>query len=104
MAGASKNQRNSKLSRICQLLQTIHQGLQPDDNDVLHPVAYYSRKLKDPERNYDIHDKELLAIVDALRKWDTYCKTTGPRIEILTDHKNLEYWKTKRDLNLRQAR
>jgi hypothetical protein len=77
---------------------------QPDNNGVLHPVAYYSRKLKDPERNYDIHDKELLAIVDALRKWDTYCKTTGPRIEILTDHKNLEYWKTKRDLNLRQAR
>jgi hypothetical protein len=77
---------------------------QPDENGVLHPVAYYSRKLKDPERNYDIHDKELLAIVDALRKWDTYCKTTGPRIEILTDHKNLEYWKTKRDLNLRQAR
>jgi hypothetical protein len=77
---------------------------QPDKSGVLHPVAYYSRKLKDPERNYDIHDKELLAIVDALRKWDTYCKTTGPKIEILTDHKNLEYWKTKRDLNLRQAR
>ena len=77
---------------------------QPDENGVLHPVAYHSRKLKDPERNYDIHDKELLAIVDALRKWDTYCKATGPKIEILTDHKNLEYWKTKRDLNLRQAR
>jgi len=40
--------------------------LQPDDNVTLHPVAYYSRKLKDPKRNYDIHDKELLAIVDAL--------------------------------------
>jgi len=67
-------------------------------------VAYYSRKLKDPEHNYDIHDKELLAIVDALRKWDTYCKIMGPKITILTDHKNLEYWKTKKDLNLRQAR
>jgi len=77
---------------------------QPDDNRILHPVAYYSRKLKDPEQNYDIHDKELLAIVDALRKWDTYCKTRGPKITILTDHKNLEYWKTKKDLNLRQAR
>jgi len=73
---------------------------QPDEKGILHPVAYYLRKLKDPERNYDIHDKELLAIVDALRKWDTYCKTTGPKITILTDHKNLEYWKTKRDLNL----
>jgi len=77
---------------------------QPDDNGILHPVAYYSRKLKDPEPNYNIHDKELLVIVDALRKWDTYCKTTGPKITILTDHKNLEYWKTKKDLNLWQAR
>ena len=77
---------------------------QPDEKGILHPVAYYSRKLKDPERNYDIHDKELLAIVDSLRKWDTYCRTTGPKITILTDHKNLEYWKTKKDLNLRQAR
>jgi len=77
---------------------------QPDEKGILHPVGYYSRKLKDPERNYNIHDKELLAIVDALRKRDTYCKTTGPKITILTDHKNLEYWKTKKDLNLRQAR
>jgi len=76
---------------------------QPDAKGVLHPVAYYSRKLKDPVRNYDIYDKELLAIVDALRKSDTYCKTKGPKITILTDHKNLEYWKTKKDLNLRQA-
>jgi len=77
---------------------------QPDDNGIWHPVAYYSQKLKDPQWNYDIHDKVLLAIVDALRKWDTYCKTTGQKITILTDHKNLEYWKTKKDLNLRQAR
>jgi len=77
---------------------------QPVEKGILHPVAYYSRKLKDPERNYDIHNKEILAIVDSLRKWDTYCKTTGPKITILTDHKNLEYWKTKKDLNLWQAR
>ena len=41
---------------------------QSDDNRILHPVAYYFRKLKDPERNYNIHDKELLVIVDALQK------------------------------------
>jgi hypothetical protein len=76
---------------------------QPDDNGVLHPVAYSLRKLKDPERNYNIHAKELLAIVDVQRKWDTYCKTTGSRIEILTVHNTLEYWKMKHDLNLRQA-
>jgi len=32
---------------------------QPDEKEILHPVVYYSRKLKDPERNYNIHDKEL---------------------------------------------
>jgi len=76
---------------------------QPDSKGILHPVAYYSRKLKDPERNYKIHDKELPAIANALQKCDTYCKTMGPKIMILTDHKNLEYWETKKDVNLQQA-
>jgi hypothetical protein len=71
---------------------------------MLHPLGYFSRKLKDAELNYDIHDKELLAIVDALNKWSTYCKSTEHKITILSDHKNLEYWQTKKDLNLRQAR
>jgi hypothetical protein len=46
----------------------------------------------------------LLAIVEALKKWDTWCQSTPHKITILSDHKNLEYWKSKRDLNLRQAR
>jgi hypothetical protein len=73
---------------------------QPDDANILHPLGYFSRKLKSAELNYDIHDKELLAIVDALNKWSTYCKSTPHTIMILSDHKNLEYWQTKRDLNL----
>jgi hypothetical protein len=76
---------------------------QPDDTGVLHPLGYFSRKLKDAELNYDIHDKELLAIIDGLNKWGTYCKSMGHTITILSDHKNLEYWQTKKDLNLRQA-
>ena len=32
-----------------------------------HPVAYYSRKMTAPEQNYDIHDKELLAVVESLK-------------------------------------
>jgi hypothetical protein len=77
---------------------------QPDAEGTLHPLGYFSRKLKDTERNYDIHDKGLLAIVDSLQKWSTYCKSTQHPITILSDHKNLEYWQTKQDLNLRQAR
>jgi hypothetical protein len=77
---------------------------QPDNTNILHPLGYFSRKLRGAELNYDIHDKELLAIVDALDKWSTYCKSTPHTIMILSDHKNLEYWQTKRDLNLRQAR
>jgi hypothetical protein len=76
---------------------------QPDAEGTLHQLGYFSRKLKDAERNYDIHDKELLAIMDSLQKWSTYCKRTQHPITILSHHKNLEYWKTKKDLNLRQA-
>jgi uncharacterized protein YjaZ len=77
---------------------------QPDASNVLHPLAYFSRKLKDAELNYDVRDKELLAIVEALDKWSTYCKSTKHSIQILSHHKNSEYWQTKKDLNLCQAR
>jgi hypothetical protein len=77
---------------------------QPDAEGTLHPLGYFLRKLKDTERNYDIHDKELLAIVDSLQKWSTYCKSMQHPITILLDYKNLEYWQTKKDLNLRQVR
>ncbi|KAI9034728.1 Ty3/Gypsy family RNase HI domain-containing protein, partial [Aspergillus affinis] len=58
------------------------------------------------ERNYDIHDKELLAIVRALEIWRTELEglQTTERIEIWTDHKALEYFMTTKKLNGRQAR
>jgi hypothetical protein len=77
---------------------------QPDSDRILHPLGYFLRTLKDAEWNYNIHDKELLAIVDSLQKWATYCKSAQHQITILSDHKNLEYWQMKRDLNLQQAR
>jgi hypothetical protein len=64
---------------------------QLDDANILYPLGYFSRKLKDAERNYDIHDKELLVIVDALDKWSIYCRSIPHTITILSDHKNLEY-------------
>jgi hypothetical protein len=41
---------------------------QLDDANILHPLGYYSQKLKSAELNYNIHDKELLAIIEALSK------------------------------------
>ncbi len=68
-----------------------------------HPVAYYSRKLSPAEQNYDIHDKELLAIVAALEAWRVYIEG-APGLTILTDHKNLLHFTTTKELNRRQVR
>jgi hypothetical protein len=67
-----------------------------------HPIAYYSRKLSPAERNYDIHNKELLAIVTALQHWRVYCEG-APQLTILTDHKNLLYFTTTKELNQQQV-
>jgi hypothetical protein len=68
-----------------------------------HPVAYYSRKMSPAEQNYDIHDKELLAIVVSLEHWRVYAEG-APELTILTDHKNLLYFTTTKTLNRRQVR
>ena len=57
-----------------------------------------------PELNYDIHDKELLAIVEALREWRVYLEGAKYTIQIYTDHKNLLYWTSTKQLNRRQVR
>ena len=68
-----------------------------------HPVAYYSRKFSGPEERYDVHDKELLAIVDSLKHWRIYSESSS-ELEIFTDHKNLTYFTTTKVLNRRQVR
>ncbi|SNX83759.1 uncharacterized protein MEPE_02467 [Melanopsichium pennsylvanicum] len=70
----------------------------------LHPVAYWSRKMIPAERNYEIHDKELLAIVDACGAWRHYLHGLTRPFLIYTDHQALQYFQTKRQLNRRQAR
>ncbi len=77
---------------------------QKDENGKLVPTAYYSRKMTEPESNYDIHDKELLAIVEALRTWRVYLEGAKHPVQIYTDHKNLLYWTTTKELNRRQVR
>ena len=57
----------------------------------LHPVAFHSRKLNSAERNYDIHDKELLAILVAFLEWKHYLQGREKPITVYTDHQNLQY-------------
>src|SRR6266550_2361128 len=76
-----------------------------DCNDgCLHPVAFHSRKFKPAEINYDIHDKEMLAIVAALKEWEHMLKSCQGEFTVYTDHKNLEYFATTKVLSRRQAR
>ena len=72
---------------------------------VLHPCAFYSRSLSGPERNYDVYDKELLAIKVCLDEWRHYLEG-GEFVEISTDHRNLEQFlqKSPRVLTGRHAR
>ena len=57
-----------------------------------HPVAFMSKSLNEVERNYEIHDKEMLAIIRALDEWRHYLEGTKHTFQIWTDHKNLEYF------------
>lgn len=68
------------------------------------PVAFMSSKMSPAECNYEIYDKELLAIVNAFEEWRPELKGAPETVYVLTDHKNLEYFMTQRTLNRRQAR
>ena len=70
----------------------------------IHPVAFHSRTLSSAELNYDTHDKELLAIFEAFEKWHHYLEGSGTLIDMVTDHKNLEYFTTTKLLTRHQAR
>src|SRR5487761_1648314 len=70
----------------------------------LHSIAYYSATFTSTERNYDIYERELLAIIKAVTHWRPYLIWTKEPFTIHTDHANLLYWKSPRKLNRRTAR
>jgi len=59
--------------------------------------------MSDAECNYDIHDKELLAIVQAFQEWKRHTRGYPKPIQVLTDHENLVTFMTTKELNERQA-
>ena len=70
----------------------------------LHPCAFYSRRLSSAEQNYDIGNRELLAVKLALDEWRHWLEGATVPFLVWTDHKNLEYIRTARRLNSRQSR
>ncbi|CAJ0635170.1 10597_t:CDS:2, partial [Entrophospora sp. SA101] len=76
--------------------------LSQDQGKGEQPVAYESRKLSPAELNYPVHEKELLAIVHAIKLWRPYLE--GQRFTVITDHASLEYIKSQTNLSRRQAR
>jgi len=74
------------------------------DDGLLHPVAYYSRKFGPAELNYEIYDKELLAIVASLEHYRHMFEGLGQQITIYSDHHNLLWFTETKIYNRRQAR
>lgn len=71
-------------------------------NDGIHPVAFESRKLSPTEKNYAVHELELLSIVHALKTWRCYLE--GKFFTVYTDHASLQYLKSQKLLSRRMAR
>src|SRR5258708_17635377 len=69
----------------------------------IHLIAFHSRSLHNAERNYNTHDKELLAVFDCYKAWRHYLEGSGHPIDMVTDHKNLEYFTSMKKLTRRQA-
>ena len=68
------------------------------------PVAFISKSLNATEHNYEIHNKEMLAVIRCLETWRHYLEGAKLKFKIWTDHKNLQYFITSQKLNRRQAR
>ncbi|CAJ0968825.1 unnamed protein product, partial [Ranitomeya imitator] len=74
------------------------------DGSVMKPCAFFSRKFSPAERNYDVGNRELLAMKWAFEEWRHWLEGAKHRVVVLTDHKNLTYLESAKRLNPRQAR
>jgi len=73
------------------------------ENGKWRPVVFLSKSLNETKKNYEIHNKEMLAIVRRLENWRHLLEGTCFKFEIWMDHKNLKYFMKAQKLNQRQA-
>lgn len=77
---------------------------QLQDDDLFHPIGYFSKTMIDAELNYPIYDKEMLAIFKSFKQYKPELLGAQKVVHVYTDHKALEYFMTTKDLTARQAR
>jgi len=78
--------------------------LNQDYSDGRHPIGFFSKALLPAECNYDIYDRELLAIIYALKQFRYLLLGANHKFLIRTDHQNLKYFKSPQKITPRQAR
>ena len=76
---------------------------QEGTDGILHPIVYFSKKHSPAECNYEIYDKELLTVILAFQEWCMELKDSPHEIKVLSDHKNLQWFMTTKQLNQHQA-
>ena len=77
---------------------------QHQKDDTWRPVAFISKSFNSAERNYEIYDKEMLAVMYAFYEWSHYLKGVSIPTEVLTDHQNLTYFRKPQNLNRRDRK
>jgi uncharacterized surface protein with fasciclin (FAS1) repeats len=77
---------------------------QKEDDDLIRSITYFSKTLTFAECNYEIYDKELLAIIRCFEQWRAELQSVKLSTNVLTDHKSLKYFMITKKLNRRQAK
>jgi hypothetical protein len=77
---------------------------QENSSGVLQPVAFLSKKMNSAQRNYPVHEWELLAVMEALKAWRCFLYGAVAPIDIFTDHHSLQWINTQPNLSARQCR
>ena len=72
--------------------------IQLDSNGDHHPISFISKTFSPAERNYEIYDRELLAIIRTLEEWRCYIQGSPHTTTVLSDHKNLTYYREAKKL------
>ena len=69
------------------------------NNGAQHPIAFFSKTFTDAEKNYQIYDRELLAILRALTEWRHYIQGSPFTTQVFSDHQNLTYYRNPQRLS-----